>query len=65
MIHQVVSEIWVFRMGSTILEHPVYMFLFFFERISSNSKTASCCFIRQVFSSEILGLVAEHGRSQR
>ena len=22
MIHQVVSEIWVFRMGSTILEHP-------------------------------------------
>ena len=23
MIHQVVSEIWVFRMGSTILEHPV------------------------------------------
>ena len=24
MIHQVVSEIWVFRMGSTILEYPVY-----------------------------------------
>ena len=24
MIHHVVSEIWVFRMGSTILEHPVY-----------------------------------------
>ena len=23
MIHQVVSEVWVFRMGSTILEHPV------------------------------------------
>ena len=23
MIHQVVSEIWVFRMGSTILEHLV------------------------------------------
>ena len=25
MIHQVVSEIWVFRMWSTILEHPVYL----------------------------------------
>ena len=24
MIHEVVSEIWVFRMGSTILEHPVF-----------------------------------------
>ena len=24
MIHPVVSEIWVFRMGSTILEHPVF-----------------------------------------
>ena len=27
MIHQVVSEIWVFRMGSTILEHPVFFFM--------------------------------------
>ena len=27
MIHQVVSEIWVFRMRSTILEHPVYNLL--------------------------------------
>ena len=25
MIHQAVSEIWVFRMRSTILEHPVFM----------------------------------------
>ena len=25
MIHRVVSEIWVFRMGSTILEHPVLL----------------------------------------
>ena len=27
MIHQSVSEIWVFRMGSTILEHPVFLYL--------------------------------------
>ena len=25
MIHEVVSEIWVFRMESTILEHPVHL----------------------------------------
>ena len=29
MIHQVVSEIWVFRMGSTILKHPVFSLLLF------------------------------------
>ena len=29
MIHQVVFEIWVFRMGSTILEHPVYLKSYF------------------------------------
>ena len=29
MIHQIVSEIWVFRMGSTILEHPVFYFFGF------------------------------------
>ena len=27
MIHQVVSAKWVFRMGSTILEHPVFIVL--------------------------------------
>ena len=29
MIHQIVSEIWVFRMGSTILEYPVFYFFGF------------------------------------
>ena len=37
MIHQVVSEIWVFRMGSTILEQPVQCILSTFA-LKNNGK---------------------------